>query len=279
MKVSVIIPTYKPGPYIWQCLDSLAKQTLHHSDYELVIVVNGCNEPYYSQIAQHIAQWDPSVCVQLLQTDQGGVSNARNIGIEKSRGRFLCFVDDDDWVSPTYLEGLYAEALTEHTIVMANVRNYNEETQELQDDWLSACYKKNSQLQKPTLLSCRSYMSVACCKMLPRTTIATHRFDIRFRQGEDSLFFAELSRHLKEYRFACPDAIYYRRIRALSAGRARSTRSIIADNARLALAFITTYLKAPLQYDFVFFASRVAACIKGSVHTIRQKQKANHHFR
>ena len=50
MKISVIIPSYKPQEYLWQCLDSLCSQTFPKEDFELILVLNGCKEPYYEQI-------------------------------------------------------------------------------------------------------------------------------------------------------------------------------------------------------------------------------------
>lgn len=50
MKISVIVPTYRPQGYLWECLDSVYNQTFPKSDYELVLVLNGCDEPFHSQI-------------------------------------------------------------------------------------------------------------------------------------------------------------------------------------------------------------------------------------
>lgn len=54
MKVSVIIPTYKPGKYIEQCLKSLYSQTLSHNEFEVIIVLNGDKEPFFSKINEFI---------------------------------------------------------------------------------------------------------------------------------------------------------------------------------------------------------------------------------
>ena len=52
MKISVILPSYKPQEYIWKCLDSLTSQTMDVNEYEIVIVLNGCNEPYYKTVSR-----------------------------------------------------------------------------------------------------------------------------------------------------------------------------------------------------------------------------------
>ena len=50
MEISVIIPMYKPDYYIWECLDSLKNQTISQNEFEILIILNGEKEPYYSQI-------------------------------------------------------------------------------------------------------------------------------------------------------------------------------------------------------------------------------------
>ena len=97
MKISVIIPTYQPKDYLWECLNSLTSQTISKDDYEVIIVLNGCDEPYKSQIQSYIDAKE-GFHFSLIQTDVPGVSNARNIGLDKSKGEYISFIDDDPWV-------------------------------------------------------------------------------------------------------------------------------------------------------------------------------------
>ena len=53
MKISVIIPTYKPQVYLWECLDTVYAQTFSKKEFEVILVLNGCNEPYNSQIQEY----------------------------------------------------------------------------------------------------------------------------------------------------------------------------------------------------------------------------------
>ncbi|MBR5052044.1 MAG: glycosyltransferase family 2 protein [Bacteroidaceae bacterium] len=259
--ISVIIPTYKPGDYIWQCLDSLKEQTLAHDRYELIIIVNGCNEPYHSQIAAHLSSWPNALKTTIIQTDQGGVSNARNMGLDFVKGKYVCFIDDDDWVSPTYLEGLLSVVHGDDAMAIANVINLDERTGQMRGDWLSNCYNKNAKKpEQASLMSCRSFMSVACCKITACKAIGDYRFDTRYKQGEDALFNAEMSHRLKLFGVAPQDCIYYRRLRRNSAARSRSLWSITRDNAALAMRFSIIYLKGICHYSPIFFANRVLAC-------------------
>lgn len=105
-KISIIIPTYKPHSYIWECFDSIIAQTMHPKDFEIIVVLNGCNEPYYSDVKAYLEK-HRDYHFDLIQVDEGGVSNARNIGLKRAMGDFIVFLDDDDVLSNNYLQGLY----------------------------------------------------------------------------------------------------------------------------------------------------------------------------
>lgn len=79
MKISIIIPTYKPDYYIWECLDSIKEQTLDKELFEVLIILNGEKEPYYNNILNYIRKND-LLNFKIVYTEKPGVSNARNIG-------------------------------------------------------------------------------------------------------------------------------------------------------------------------------------------------------
>lgn len=116
MKVSVIIPTYKPQKYLWDCLCSMNEQTMRKEDFEVILVLNGCNQPYYSQILDWKAA-HKDLNLNVIQTDQGGVSNARNIALDTAKGEYITFVDDDDYFSTTCLQEML-DIATPDTIVL-----------------------------------------------------------------------------------------------------------------------------------------------------------------
>lgn len=100
--ISVIIPVYNSEKTLTRCVESLLCQSF--SNYELIIVNDGSTDAS-SEIINQYAEKDARVIE--ITKDNGGVSSARNMGIEVSRGEFICFVDSDDYVAPSYLEDLY----------------------------------------------------------------------------------------------------------------------------------------------------------------------------
>lgn len=101
--VTVIVPVYDAEPYLGECLDSIAGQTF--SDFEVIMINDGSTDGSRS-ICERFASSDPRF--QLLNLPNGGVSAARNAGIDRARGRYICFVDADDTIHPNYISRLTA---------------------------------------------------------------------------------------------------------------------------------------------------------------------------
>ena len=260
-EVSVIIPSYKPGNYIVDCLSSFARQTLDCSRFEVIVVLNGCGEPYLPFLQDLITERLSHVRVKLLYEEIAGVSNARNRGIEEAVGEYIAFVDDDDWVSVTYLEELLAKA--EPTVlVCSNILTVDAPGGQTRKDVLFD-YQKFAGNDQSSLLKVRRLLSSACFKLIPRQMIGNHRFNTHFRLGEDALFMAEISANIQQVCFTSPKAIYYRRARQGSALRSKRTFRQRAENCfSLYGAYSCVYLSNPLNYNLLFFLNRLAAVSK-----------------
>lgn len=99
--VSLVVPVFNAGKYLTECLESIASQTV--TDYEVIVVDDGSTDDSID-IATHFCESDPRFI--LLKSPHGGVSKARNTGIDISRGKYLGFVDADDCLHPEALESL-----------------------------------------------------------------------------------------------------------------------------------------------------------------------------
>ena len=109
IEVSVIIPVYKPESFLWECLSTLDRQTLDHSRFEVLLILNGPREPYMSQIEDFLKE-HPSLLCRLIYSEKNAVSLARNIGMDEAEGEYICFLDGDDLVTDNYLQALLAIA-------------------------------------------------------------------------------------------------------------------------------------------------------------------------
>lgn len=106
--VSVIIPAYNAAQYLEECLASVEGQTF--PDFEAIVVDDGSADDT-AAIASSFVRRDSRF--RLLSLPNGGVSRARNAGIELARGEYLTFVDADDIMAPRMLEDLLAAARSE----------------------------------------------------------------------------------------------------------------------------------------------------------------------
>ena len=260
-RVTVVIPTYKPGEYLEDCVKSFARQTLDKNLFEVIIVLNGCRQPYEDYIAHLIDQYSDSLDVRMIHTDTAGVSNARNIGLEQSDADYVTFMDDDDWATDDYL-ALLLEKADNHSIVVTNMIDFSEVDGSQKKSWMAQAYDNNKKRKNVTIMSARSFFSSACGKLLPREVIGNCRFNTNFKLGEDSLFMATISKNIQEIKLAEQNAVYMRRVRAKSAGRSKPKfMSRLANVSRQVGAYVSTYLKSPFKYNFLFFLSRIVAVI------------------
>lgn len=97
--ISVIVPVYNVEKYLRRCLDSIMAQT--YTNFELILVDDGSKDKS-GDICEDYAKKDPRITV--FHKENGGVSSARNIGLDNAKGDFVTFCDSDDYVSPKWLE-------------------------------------------------------------------------------------------------------------------------------------------------------------------------------
>lgn len=265
--ISVIIPAFKPQDYIYKNLEALHLQTLSQEQFEVIIVLNGPKEPYYNDLSAYIAAHADNV--KLYYSENPGVSNARNKGIELSCGQYLTFIDDDDWVSNTYLESLLFQANTEN-IVTSNFTIIDDSTGEETDQYLNylpKVYQRLKGKENPSFFAARSFLSPPVGKLIHRDIIGSCRFNTKFALGEDSLFCFEISKNIRHIRLSSEDAIYYVRIRKESASHRHYTYWFRVKLAlRTSCEYFRLYLKNPTQYNIPLFISRVVATLRKLIH-------------
>lgn len=97
--VSVIIPVYNTRAYLEKCVDSVLAQTFE--DYELILVNDGSTDDSPG-ICDRYQRQDPRI--RVIHKENGGLSSARNAGLDIAAGNYICFVDSDDHIAPTLLE-------------------------------------------------------------------------------------------------------------------------------------------------------------------------------
>lgn len=110
--VSVIVPVYKVEPYIHQCVDSILAQT--YPDFELILVDDGSPDNC-GKICDEYANQDSRIHV--IHQENGGLSAARNAGIDAAKGEYITFVDSDDFIHPQLIRQLFDAVIKYHVDV------------------------------------------------------------------------------------------------------------------------------------------------------------------
>jgi len=101
-KISVVVPVYKVEDYLERCVRSLCRQS--HTDLEIILVDDGSPDNS-GKLCDALALQDPRI--RVIHKENGGLSDARNAGMDVATGEYIAFVDSDDWYDPTMLETLY----------------------------------------------------------------------------------------------------------------------------------------------------------------------------
>ena len=101
-QISVIVPVYNSEDTLSRCLESLTNQTF--KDFEVILINDGSNDNSINICEQYIRK---DSRITLINTENEGVSSARNKGLKKSKGKYIMFCDSDDWIEENTLELLY----------------------------------------------------------------------------------------------------------------------------------------------------------------------------
>ena len=121
-KITIIVPVYNVEHYLDKCLDSLINQTYKNLE---IIVINDGSIDNSGIICQEYAQKDNRIVY--IEKENGGQSEARNMGLDRMTGSYVTFVDSDDWIELDYVEILYKK-ITEYQadIAVGNYYSFNE---------------------------------------------------------------------------------------------------------------------------------------------------------
>lgn len=108
--ISVIVPVYNVEKYLKRCVDSILNQT--YKNLEIILVDDGSPDKC-GEICDEYAEKDGRV--KVIHKENGGLSDARNVGIDIAKGKFISFIDSDDYVEKEYVKVLYSAIIKDKT--------------------------------------------------------------------------------------------------------------------------------------------------------------------
>lgn len=182
-KISIIVPVYNVEKYLHQCIDSVLAQTF--TDWELLLIDDGSPDRS-GEICDDYAVKDSRI--RVFHKPNGGVSSARNLGLDNAHGEYITFLDSDDWLEPTYLSDflivdndadLYLQGYSDFFKNKISQTKQFPFTGVFYDFSTTFCYgEDNNMLNSPV------------CKLFRRNIVKSNKiqFDLHTSYGEDHLF-------------------------------------------------------------------------------------------
>lgn len=247
--LSIIVPVYNVADYLDECVNSLISN--EDDDIEIILVDDGSTDGS-SELCDEIALKDKRVIV--IHKKNGGVSSARNVGIEKSTGKWVCFVDSDDWVYYSILRMIHSRYFNSKceivsysfemerqggSLVKSSESNetYTYEVSEYCDELYSLCLQNQmywpnavpKSTQYPVMTVC--YNKLFLRKFLIENSI---RFDEKTALNEDKIFNYECVNKANTIIFSDIIAYHY---------RYRDTSAVHSDGEKMLNQMNTTIHK------------------------------------
>lgn len=212
-KISVILPIYNVEKYLKQALDSVINQT--YTNIEIILVDDGSPD-YSGKICDEYAEKDNRI--KVIHKKNGGVSSARNMGIDAATGQWLCFIDPDDWVEFNMLEeALYKAQETNSDLCIWDFE-FVDDTRNIYFKAIrSNCslYENSSELEKMIAFNCSTG---SIWNFIVKSNLIKNKiyFDESLSFREDEIFKLELYQNIKKFCYL-PKLYYHYRMTSESA--------------------------------------------------------------
>jgi len=183
-KVSVIIPIYNTENYLERCVNSVLTQT--HNNLEIILINDGSTDNSLD-ICKKLADKDKRII--LIDKENTGVSNTRNIGIEKSSGNYIIFIDSDDLIDKNYISLMLEKMETNNVNVVVSGITFCDELLNFIKEQL---YPVNNKILKfkdiKEDIITTGYFNSVCKALYKKEIFKDLRFNEQLKYGEDLLF-------------------------------------------------------------------------------------------
>lgn len=255
--ISVIIPMYNSGSMIKRCLTSVMRQS--YKDTEIIVVDDGSTD-HGADVVLELASKDDRI--RYIRQDNGGVSRARNRGLDEANGEWICFIDSDDAVTEDYLSSLYdCIRKTGCDIVMCG---YREVRGNRFTDVVISEEEMNS--LKGTLRedfnALRCFVSSPCMKIFRKDRI--EELHLRFRED---MVLAEDRYFNNHYYTKCNSVIFINRALYIyyrdNIGLSRAATAACFENEMENLAYMVYFMEnAKIKHRKTLIAEYICQCIR-----------------
>lgn len=235
-KISVIVPVYNVDKYLDKCIGSIQQQTV--KDLDIILVDDGSTDSS-STICDKYAVEDKRV--RVIHKKNGGLSSARNAGLECALGDYVSFIDSDDYIAPDFYESMLSGSKNGRTIACSHIVRVDENGNiTLRNDPHISGGEITTKDYIRELLLHFGDVSV-CSKLFPRKTIDTLRFD-ESRLNEDLLFMMDLIPRFDSITFTDKIGYYYLcRANSISSKYGKAIEDMVGNSLVFQKKILTIY--------------------------------------
>lgn len=229
--VSIIIPVYNVEIYLRKCIDSVLKNTYKH--IEIILVDDGSLDSSSSICDEYQKKYQN---VKVIHKTNGGLSSARNSGLEIAEGKYILFIDSDDYISEDFIQDLVNTMIkSDVEVVQSNFEKINEGGKSLYiPNIIPQVYSSKEQILDAFFIDHNIHVT-AWGKLYKKEIFNKIKF-MEGKNNEDNIFIADLFEQIDSY--ACIDNAGYKYL--------QRTNSIINSKfseKKLDALFATNYIK------------------------------------
>lgn len=202
MRTSIVIPVYNAEKYIEKCIDSIIPQI---TDEDEIILINSSSTDRSEEICKKYVEKNSNI--KLYRIENGGPSVARNAGIKNASGKYIIFIDGDDYIENNYIDTMLKDITDKQLVICSyrmvqyesgeeTIKRYSNATEVLKPEDMIKVYEKE-------------LFSLVWNKVFERDIIVNNNiwFDTKFYKGEDLLFNLEYMKHIESVK-VIPDILY-----------------------------------------------------------------------
>ncbi|MGL5384028.1 MAG: glycosyltransferase family 2 protein [Culicoidibacterales bacterium] len=202
--VSVIVPVYNCEQYLQRCLDSVLGQT--YKKLEVILVDDGSSDKSLAILKEN-EKLDSRL--KVCKQTNSGPSAARNQGLNICSGKYILFVDADDFIETTMIEKLTAVS-DEKAVVLCDNYEISENL-----TTINQLFAQSGEIAKKAIITgiVQGRIGLVCCKLIPAEIVKSQniRFDEAIRMSEDQLFFLEIIKYSQHFQYIRESLYYYDR--------------------------------------------------------------------
>ena len=278
--ISIVIPIYNAEKYLEECLNSIKNQT--YKNFE-VIMVNDGSKDESETICKRFLEYDARF--RYFTKENGGVSSARNLGLDNVKGDFITFIDSDDWIAENHLELLINSIKkTNSDIVVSCYKEFDNNI----DTYYTIVYTKQEKnllnFEKmnrddfltifPKLMSINVCFNNAVAKLFRKELVNNLRFDTSIKYGEDLDFYFSLYLNVESISYV-DELTYVYRIHGDS-----TTSNFNQEYAEQELSIFKKMFKKIQEIGLptIHYFNKFQKLLKARVNYIKNKVLLNEHL-